>query len=182
MRLSTLFSGTVFSALAFLGCGGGSGQTTHDLAMKSDLAVVAGDMSATAADMKAVTPYNMVGSVFCYASTACSTTSANPICCDAEGDGGFTDTCVASAAACTASDSAAHAYQCGQAADCGSGMVCCGTITTSGTSSSHLYATTCAASCGSGETQLCVTSSECTTSGTTCVGKDITGRDVGVCQ
>jgi len=45
----------------------------------------------------------------------------------------------------------------------------------------YLDGTSCAASCPSGQTQLCVTASECKT-GTSCVGADLTGRDVGLCQ
>jgi hypothetical protein len=169
-------------AFALAACGGSSNKpldmTSGDQSVPPDQSVAAVDMT------KIVTPYNMPGSVYCYSSTACTTPGGSSVCCDAAGDGGFTDTCVATIAACTTGDPSAHAYQCGQAADCGSGMVCCGTVATSASGSMHFSGTgtTCAASCAAGDTQLCVSNTECATSGTTCVGKEVSGRDVGLCQ
>ena len=125
MRLTVL--AIVVACVA--GCGGDSGTST-DLGA-ADLSASAVDLT-TAADLSMVAPFNMPGKVFCYTGPMCSTTSANPVCCDSRGDGGFVDTCVASAAACTTMDAQAKAYACGQAADCGSGMVCCGVIGMSG--------------------------------------------------
>ena len=134
-------------------------------------------------DAHPVVPFNMPGMVYCYGTLTCSTTSATPLCCDAEGsDGGFSDTCVADVPTCTATDATAKTFQCGQAADCGAGMVCCGSLGTATSGSSFFNSTTCAASCPAGDTQLCVADGECQTSGTTCMAKDISGRAVGLCQ
>ncbi|MCU1280358.1 MAG: hypothetical protein JWM53_3904 [bacterium] len=176
MRLS---SSLVF-AICVVGCGD-SGSTTAPV----DLSAAAPDLATgggTAADMKMVTPYNMPGKVFCYGSLTCSTTSASPVCCDTRADGGFSDACVATVAGCAAMDPQARAYQCGQAADCGSGMVCCGTTGMSGSGKPFLSATTCAASCTSAQAQLCVTAAECKTAGASCAGQTLSGRDVGVCK
>lgn len=173
MRLSL----SLVIAVCLVGCG-----SSDDNMGSVDMSASAMDLAGGGtADLSMVTPFNMPGKVFCYDNLLCSTSSANPVCCDARADGGFSDTCVASVAACTASDPQATAYQCGQAADCGSGMVCCGTIGTSKSGKMFFQGTTCAASCGSGQTQLCVTAAECKT-GTSCVGQSITGRDVGLCK
>ena len=160
------------------GCGGNNNSS--DGGGGADMHV-ATDMTA-GGDMTAVTPFNMPGKVFCYSGPLCSTSSAMPICCDSKGDGGFSDTCVATAAACVAMDAQAKTFACGQAADCGTGMVCCGDIGTSNSGKKFFSSTVCAASCTSTETQLCVTASECKTSGASCVGQTITGRNVGLCQ
>jgi hypothetical protein len=153
-----------------------------DLSMASDLSGAVQDLSMSGADAKMVKPFNMPGTVDCYSGLTCSRASANPVCCDAPGaDGGFSDTCVASSAACKAMSSKATPYECGQAADCGAGMVCCGDIGKSMSGKSFFNSTTCAASCTGTETQLCVTATECKT-GTMCVGAAIVGRDVGLCQ
>ena len=127
--------------------------------------------------MTAIQPYNMPGKIFCYGSLTCS--SPMQVCCDlrvsADGGSSFMTSCAANAAACP---TGAATYECGQAADCGSGQVCCGT---QGTSGKGLKSTQCAASCGTGQIQLCVTKTECKT-GTMCVGADLSGRDVGVCM
>jgi hypothetical protein len=133
-------------------------------------------------DLTAVTPFNMPGQVFCYGGPLCSTTSASPVCCDSKTDGGFSESCVANAAACLAMDAQAKTFACGQKADCGGGMVCCGSIGMSSSGKKFFMSTSCAASCGTGQTQLCVTAAECSTSGAHCVGQTITGRDVGLCQ
>lgn len=167
-------------AACFTGCGD-SGSTSAPV----DLSAAAADLATgggPAVDMRTVTPYNMPGKVFCYGSLTCSTTSASPVCCDTRADGGFSDACVATVSACTAMDPQARAYQCGQAADCGTGMVCCGTTGMSGSGKQFLSATTCAASCTGTQTQLCVTATECKTSGASCVGEAISGRDIGVCK
>jgi hypothetical protein len=181
MRCSLIaFSTLVVGSLSLLGCGGSS-LSKNDFSALADLSA-ARDLSASQPDMKTITPYNMPGMVYCYDSTPCSTSSASPVCCDAPADGGFADTCVASEAACTTASSEAHAYQCGQAADCGAGRVCCGAITVSSSGASHFTGTSCAASCGTGQTQLCVAASDCTISDTSCMGKSVSGRDVGLCQ
>ena len=162
---------------------GGCGDDTTSNGGGADMHVAA-DMTSGGggADMTAIAPFNMPGKVFCYSGPLCSTTSAMPVCCDSKGDAGFSDTCVANATACTAMDSGAKTFACGQAADCGSGMVCCGDIGTSNSGKKFFSDTVCAASCGSSQTQLCVTAAECKTSGATCVGQTITGRNVGLCQ
>jgi hypothetical protein len=104
------------------------------------------------------------------------------VCCDSKTDGGFADTCVPNAQACLAMDSQAKTFACGQAADCGTGMICCGTIGMSSSGKKFFSSTSCAASCATGDTQLCVAASECKTAGAHCVGQTITGRDVGLCQ
>lgn len=171
----SLFLGLAFFLVA---CGGGSTKTSLP-----DFTTGPQDLSASPSPdlaMAPVTPYNDPGNVFCYGTLTCSTTGAAPVCCDEKGDGGsYTDTCVANAAACSGMDSTT--YACGQAADCGTGMVCCGTIGTSSSGKPYFSGTTCEASCGSGETQLCVTAGECT-SGTSCTGQEISGRKVGLCQ
>jgi hypothetical protein len=169
-----------FIAAAFVtGCG--NSETATDQGVVADLQVSM-DLSATSGDMTMVSPFNMPGKVFCYGGPLCSTTSATPICCDSKTDGGFSTSCVATAAACLATDAQAKTFRCGQAADCGGGMICCGTIGTSGSGKKFFTSTTCAASCASGDTQLCVTATECKASGVSCVGQAITGRDVGLCQ
>lgn len=176
MRTSLFFS-FVFALAA---CGGGS--THSDMSMKSVDLSMGPDLSASQPDMtKPVTPYNMPGMVFCYDAPACSTSSAMAVCCDAAGaDGGFSDTCVANANACAGTGS--RTYACGQAADCTTGQVCCGTTKTSSSGKLELTGTNCAASCATGQTQLCVTAGECSTSGATCAGQDASGRDVGLCM
>ena len=129
----------------------------------------------------AVTPVNMPGMVDCYG-TNCSTSGADPVCCDSATDGGFADTCVASAAACLATDSSAKTFECGQAADCSGGKVCCGDIGKANSGKSYFKSTSCAASCTSTQTQLCVSASECKSSGAHCIGQSISGRDVGLCE
>jgi hypothetical protein len=169
---------TVIAVACIAGCGDSGSSTDMGMAdMQSGM-----DLSASSGDLLMVTPFNMPGSVFCYSGALCSTSSATPVCCDSKTDGGFADSCVANAAACLAMDSQAKTFACGQAADCGQGMVCCGAIGTSGSGKKFFTSTTCAASCGSGETQLCVSATECKTSGAHCVGQTITGRDVGLCQ
>lgn len=176
MRLDLTF---VLVMSCFAGCGG-SNDTPADLSMSADLHVAA-DLSGGSGDLSAVAPFNMPGKVFCYNGPLCTTSGATPVCCDSKTDAGFADTCVANAAACTAMDSTAKTFACGQAADCGAGMVCCGTGGTSSGGKPFLDSTACAASCATGETQLCVTAAECKT-GTTCAGMDVTGRDVGYCM
>jgi hypothetical protein len=167
---------------ALVGCGSSSNNSSEDLAKSEDLKGFEMDLSAEIDGGKMVTPYNMPGEIDCYSGPKCSTTSSTPICCDAPADGGFSDTCVASVAACTATGSSATPYQCGQAADCTGGMLCCANTKTSSSSGKTLFkSTVCAASCPSPEIQLCVTAAECKT-GTQCVGQSIEGRDVGVCQ
>jgi hypothetical protein len=160
-----------------LACCGNSEEGADSGAM--DLSVPM-DMSASS-DMPMVVPFNMPGSIDCYGST-CSTSSASPVCCDSSVDGGFTDTCVASSSACLAMDPQAKAFQCGQAADCSGGQVCCGNLGTSNSGKSYFVATACAASCSSGQTQLCVSTGECKAAGVQCVGATISGRDVGLCK
>jgi hypothetical protein len=173
MRLITLG----MMAACFAGCGNNN-ETPADLSTGADMSAAV-DMVA-GGDM-AVTPFNMPGKVYCYDAPLCTTPGATSVCCDARVDGGFTDSCVASAQACTNIDPSAHAYACGQAADCPGGQICCGATSTSGTGKMSLAGSTCMASCPAGQTQLCVTASECKT-GTHCTGADITGRDVGLCQ
>ncbi len=175
MRIITLG----FFAMCLAGCGN-SNETPADLSSAHDMSAAV-DMTAGGGDMTSVQPFNMAGKVFCYGGPLCSTSSATPVCCDGKVDGGFTDTCVASANACSTMDSSAHSYACGQAADCTPGQICCGATGTSGSGKMFLDGTTCATSCPAGQTQLCVTASECKT-GTSCKGADITGRDVGLCQ
>ena len=165
-----------FLVLAVGGCGNNS-ETPADLSSTAHDMSAAVDMAG--GDMKPVTPFNMPGKVYCYNGPLCSTTSATPICCDEGTDGGFSDTCVANAAACSGTD--AKTFACGQAADCGAGMVCCGAVGTSSKGKMFIDSTTCATTCGTGLTQLCVTASECKT-GTSCVGADVSGRDIGLCQ
>ena len=168
------------ATLSVVGCN--DAATTNDMAVAADMHA-ASDLTASASgDMTAVAPFNMPGSIFCYSGPVCSTTSASPVCCDSRTDGGFADTCVASAASCLAMDSQAKTFQCGQAADCGAGMICCGSVGTSSSGKPFLNSTSCAASCASGDKQLCVAASECKTSGASCVGQSITGRDIGLCQ
>jgi hypothetical protein len=158
-----------------MGCGAGS--TNPDLqAPGNDLA-----MSAVV-DMAEHPIFNMPGKVYCYDIPACSTSSATPLCCDIkDADAGFAPQCVASAAACAAIAPKAATYACGQAADCPTGQVCCGDINMTGTKS-YVNKTVCAASCASPTgTQLCVTGSECKTSGSTCQHVYGSGRDVGIC-
>lgn len=171
---------TLLAFIAIIGIAGcGDSNSSSDLGGAADMSASAADLSG-AGDMTKIVPYNMPGTVFCY-DTTCSTTSPKPICCDSRADGGFSDSCTATAQACLATDSTAKTFACGQAADCGSGMVCCGDIGTSNSGKKFFNSTTCAASCTSTQTQLCVTASECKT-GTSCVGAAITGRDVGLCQ
>lgn len=165
--------------VAASGCG--DSGSASDLG-PADLHVSVMDLSASSADMTMIAPFNMPGKVFCYTGPLCSTTSASPVCCDSKTDGGFADTCVANAAACLAMDSQAKSFQCGQAADCGAGMVCCGDIGMATSGKPFFTSTTCAASCPSGQTQLCVAASECKASGVSCVGQTITGRNIGLCQ
>ncbi len=167
-------------ALAAVTCVVGCGNSGSTSDMGIDMSASA-DLSASR-DMTMVTPFNMPGQVYCYSGPLCGTTSATPVCCDSKTDGGFADSCVASAAACLAMDSQAKTFACGQAADCGSGMVCCGDIGTSMSGKKFFNSTTCAASCTGTQTQLCVTASECKASGVSCVGQTITGRNVGLCQ
>lgn len=170
----------VFISLScVIGCGNSDTSTdmaAPDLSASMDLTV------SSSGDMTLVTPYNMPGKVFCYSGPACMTSSATPVCCDSKGDGGFADTCVANAAACVAMDPQAKTFACGQAADCGTGMVCCGSTGTSSSGKTFFNSTTCAASCAAPLKQLCVTAGECKTSGASCVGQTITGRAVGICQ
>jgi hypothetical protein len=168
---------TLIAATCIIGCND-SGSAT-DMGM-ADLSV-AMDLSASA-DMTMIAPFNMPGQVFCYSGPLCSTSSAKPVCCDSKTDGGFADSCVPNAGVCLAMDSQAKTFACGQAADCGSGMICCGSIGTSNSGKPFFNSTSCAASCATGQTQLCVTASECKASGTSCVGQTITGRDVGLCK
>lgn len=172
-----------FVVLVLLGaaaCGDDSAVTPPvDLSMtvSNDMAVV-----QSQPDIKTVTPFNMPGSVDCYSGPKCSTASATPICCDAKADGGFSDTCVASTGACMAIDPKAKVFACGQAADCGAGMVCCGDNGMASSGKPFIDNSVCAASCtGKTPTQLCVTAAECKT-GTTCVGQTVSGRDIGVCM
>lgn len=167
--------------LALLFVSGGCGESDNGKDGGAGDMHVAMDLAAGGGDMTVITPFNMPGKVFCYSGPLCS--SPTQVCCDSKGaDGGFSDTCVASAADCLATDPQAKTFACGQAADCGSGMVCCGSFGTSKTGKKFFESTVCAASCASSETQLCVTTSECKASGTSCVGQDITGRNVGLCQ
>jgi hypothetical protein len=168
MRISIFF----LTTLCFVACGSSS-SPTGDSGGPSDMSASAMD----AGDMKVVTPYNKPGKVDCYQGLTCSTPGSTPICCDSAVDGGFTDTCVASGGC-----SGGTAYQCGQAADCTTGLICCGDIGTSKSGKSYFRGTSCAATCPSGNTQLCVTASECKASGVQCVGTTISGRDVGLCQ
>ena len=163
-----------------VGCGDSNGSSDQGVA---DLSMSSADLSASVPDMMTVMPYNMPGKVFCYTGPACTTPGAASVCCDSKGaDGGFTDSCVASAAVCTNSDPMAKTFECGQAADCGGSKVCCGNITTLSSGKKSFSSTVCAASCTSTQTQLCVTAAECTASGAKCVGQSITGRAVGLCQ
>ena len=166
-----------------------AGTAPVDAAGGMDSAMPPADAAGGMDAAPPVMPFNMAGSVFCYGSLTCSTMSAAPVCCDAKVsvDGGtatFTDTCVASAAACAAMSTMATSYQCGQSADCASAMVCCGALGMSSSGKAFFTSTTCAATCPSSATsaQLCASNSDCTTSGQTCVGKAISGRDVGLCQ
>ena len=161
------------------GCG--DSGSANDLA-PADLQVSMDLSASSSADMTMVAPFNMPGKVFCYSGPTCSTTSANPICCDSKTDGGFADTCVANAGACLAMDSQAKTFQCGQSADCGAAMVCCGNIGMTTSGKPFFTSTACAASCPTGQTQLCVTATECKATGVACVGQTITGRAVGLCQ
>ncbi len=158
----------------FVGCGNSDNASDMGLDMSASA-----DLSGSH-DMTMIAPFNMPGQVFCYGTLLCATNSATPVCCDAKTDGGFSDTCT-SAATCAA-DTQATAYACGQAADCGSGMVCCGDIGMSSSGKKFFKGTSCAASCTSAQTQLCVTAGECKASGVSCVGQAISGRDVGLCQ
>jgi hypothetical protein len=170
---------TLIFVVAVIGCG----DNTTDNG-SNDMAVpVIKDMAMAPDGMTPVTPFNMPGKVDCYQGLTCTVGSASPICCDAKVDGGtFTDTCVASSAACTASDPKATAYECGQAADCGAGKICCGDIGTSMTSGKKFFrSTSCQTACPGMQTQLCVTAGECKT-GTMCTGASISGRDVGLCM
>lgn len=172
MRLLPLIAVT-----CFIGCNNSSTSADMggpDLQAPMDFAVQ-GDLSAVA-------PFNMPGQIDCYNGPLCSTTSATPVCCDARVDGGFTDNCVASATACLAIDPKAKPFACGQAADCGAGMICCGSTGTSSSGKTFFKSTQCATMCASGDTQLCVTATECKTAGAHCLGQSITGRDVGLCK
>lgn len=172
----------LFIALAcgIVGCG--DNNSSSDMSAAADLSAGGGDLSG-APDMTAIMPFNMPGTIFCY-DTNCMTSNASmKVCCDSKNpDGGFVDSCVASAGACTATDPMAKTFECGQAADCGTGKVCCGSIGMSSSGKKFFNSTTCAASCTSMQTQLCVTASECTSSTAKCVGQVITGRAVGLCQ
>ena len=168
----------LLAALFVAGCG----DDTTSNGGNADMSAAVDMTSGGGGDMTAITPFNMPGSVYCYGGPLCSTSSAMPICCDAKGDGGFTDSCVATATACTAMAPQASTFACGQAADCGSGMVCCGDIGTSKSGKKFFNDTVCASSCSASQTQLCVTATECKTSGAMCVGQTISGRNVGLCQ
>lgn len=168
------------AAACLVGCG--DSNNANDMGT-ADLSASAGADLSASADMTMVQPFNMPGSVFCYSGPLCSTTSAMPICCDSKNpDGGFADSCVATATACTAMDPKAKTFACGQAADCGSGQICCGSLGMSSTGKTFFNSTYCAASCTGTDKQLCVTATECKASGVSCVGQTITGRDVGLCQ
>lgn len=171
----------LFIALAcgVVGCGDNNNSSDQGVA---DLSMSGGDLSASA-DMTMVMPFNMPGTIFCY-DTNCMTSNASmKVCCDAKNpDGGFVDSCVASAATCTATNPMAATFECGQAADCGGGKICCGDIGMSASGKKFFKSTTCSATCTSMQSQLCVTAAECTTSGAKCVGQTITGRNVGLCQ
>jgi len=163
-------------ALVVAACIAGCGTSDNGSDMGGDLAVSM-DMTA-GVDMTMVKPFNMAGSVYCYGTLLCATSSPSmKVCCDNRADGGFSDTCVANANACPGGKT----FACGQAADCPASQVCCGDIGTSSSGKKFFNDTVCAASCGSSQTQLCVTAAECK-SGTTCVGQSITGRDVGLCM
>ncbi len=166
-------------ALCTFGCSDTTTTPTDGAA--PDLSA-ARDLAAGAQDMAMVMPFNMPGMIDCYNSTPCSTSSATPVCCDSKVDGGFADNCVASANACLAMDPSAKTFACGQAADCGAGMVCCGDIGTSGSGKPFFTDSVCAASCTSNQTQMCVSDGECKTAGTHCLGQTISGRDVGLCK
>jgi hypothetical protein len=165
-------------AACFVGCG--DSGNTNDMG-GADLSASAADLTS-GGDMTKIVPFNMPGSIYCYSGPLCSTSSANKVCCDSKTDGGFSDACVPTAAQCLAMDSMAKTFECGQAADCASGQICCGDITTSSSGKKGFKSTSCATSCTSTQTQLCVTAAECKASGVSCVGADITGRDVGLCQ
>jgi hypothetical protein len=162
-----------------VGCG--NSDNGNDLGAP-DMSAVADLSTAASGDMTVIAPFNMPGSVFCYTGPLCSTSSADKVCCDSKGDGGFSDSCVPSAQACLAMDAQAKTFECGQAADCTGNKLCCGTIGMSSGGKPFFTSTQCAASCATGDTQLCVTASECKTSGAKCVGQTITGRNVGLCQ
>jgi hypothetical protein len=133
-------------------------------------------------DAHPVMPFNMPGMVYCYGMLTCSTTSAMPVCCDSpDGDGGFGDTCTADIASCTAMGTMARAFQCGQAADCGAGMQCCGQLGMSSGGNPFFNGTTCSATCAATDTQLCIADGDCT-GGLHCMAKRISGRNVGLCQ
>jgi hypothetical protein len=159
-----------------VGCGDSNSSSDQGVA---DLSVPGADLPAAVPDMTTVMPYNMPGKVFCYSGPACTTPGSTS---DSRTDGGFADTCVASAGACLAMDSTAKTFECGQAADCGGTKVCCGDITTSNSGKKVFNSTSCAASCTGTQVQLCVTAGECKASGVSCVGQTITGRAVGLCQ
>ena len=175
MRLSV----SILALLCFAGCG--NSDNGNDLGAP-DMTATVMDLSASPGDMTMIAPFNMPGSIYCYTGPVCSTSSANKVCCDSKGDGGFSDSCVPSAGACLAMDSQAKTFECGQAADCNGGQICCGTIGTSSSGKPFFTSTQCAASCASGDKQLCVTATECKASGVSCVGQTITGRNVGLCQ
>jgi hypothetical protein len=95
-----------------------------------------------------------------------------------------TSTCEASGTACATGDTD---WQCDDASECGSGMVCCAAATwhagaagcenyVSGFKGSH-----CAASCATGEITICQQATSCS-GGTTCTPTAIKGNSVGVCQ
>jgi hypothetical protein len=171
----------VFALLAVVGCGDTTSNTSD--MPTPDMSVTTHDMAMSGgSDMTMVVPFNMPGQVDCYNSPTCATASATPVCCDSKTDGGFTDNCVASAQACLATDPQAKTFACGQAADCGGGMICCGTIGTSGSGKQFFTSTQCAASCAAGDTQLCVADAECKAASTHCNGITISGRDVGLCK
>jgi hypothetical protein len=178
MRLTMILVG----ALVAVGCGNNNnpdGGAGVDMSMAVDMSG-----SSSGGDMAGGTkPDNTPGMIFCYGAT-CMTSSAAPVCCSSKGapgsDGGFLDTCVATSADCVGGTQDTP-YECGQAADCKSG-ICCGSIgmTTKGTP--FFNSTKCEASCASGETQLCVTATECKTSGAMCAGQKISGRNIGLCK
>ena len=172
----------LFIALAcgIVGCGDNN-NSSSDMSASADLSASGGDLSG-APDMTTIMPFNMPGTIFCYDTNCMTSTPSMSVCCDSRVDGGFNDSCVASSAACLAMDSTAKVFECGQAADCGSGKICCGDIGTSSKGKQFFNSTTCATSCTGTQIQLCVTASECTSSTAKCVGQVITGRAVGLCQ
>jgi hypothetical protein len=115
--------------------------------------------------------------VFCFGAGSC-TGGPTPVCCDSHVDGGFTDTCVATPAACRG-----DAFECDDGTDCFDG-VCCATTGFNASGGLILLGSRCTTlpetGCRTPERQVCADPGQC--SGNPCVPMHASGRDIGLCN